>query len=166
MKGGPTLKISSDFVKAFSDSISALSLKEVLVGIPEDKTSRESQSTDVINNATILAINEFGSPINNIPSRHPMKTGIKKAQEPIANQFKLCAQNVLTQGAGAIDTYFERAGIIASNSVKQVINNQEDMDPPSEATLAARQAAGFKGTKSLIVTGQMRNAITYVVRGK
>ena len=34
----------------------------------------------------------------------------------------------------------------------------------SDATLETRESEGFKGTKALIVTGQMRNAITYVVK--
>jgi hypothetical protein len=95
-----------------------------------------------------------------------MAIGIRKAKDEIAEQFRQAAVNALKQGFAALDTYFERAGIIASNSVKKVINSQEGIKGPSEATLAARKAQGFKGTKALVVTGQMRNAITYVVRGK
>ncbi|MFI5416190.1 MAG: hypothetical protein ACHQXJ_02430, partial [Nitrososphaerales archaeon] len=63
--------------------------------------------------------------------------------------------------------YYERAGIIAANACKKVINDQEGLKPPAPATLKARKyitASGFKGTKSLLVTGQVRNAITYVVK--
>lgn len=162
----PKLTIISDFTDAFNNVINALDDKEVLVGIPEQKGLRKDDDDDGINNAALLFINEFGSPVNNIPPRQPMKTGIKNAQPAIAEQFKKCAIQVLDKGAQAIDVYLERAGIIAANSVKKVINDQENMDPPAESTLAARRARGFAGTKSLVVTGQMRNAITSVVRSK
>lgn len=158
------LEVTSDFTKQFNETIKKFKNDAVLIGIPEDKTKRKPG--DPINNATLLAINEFGSAANNIPPRPVMAIGIKKAQDQIAAQFKLAAQKALSQGFRAVDTYYNRAGIIASNSVKKVINSQEGIDGPSEATLKARKAAGFKGTKSLIVTGQMRNAITYVIKGK
>lgn len=157
------LKVS-DFTDAFNGIVYALKDKEVLVGIPEAKGERKSD--DPISNAALLYINEFGSELQNIPPRHPMKTGIRLAQVEIAAQFKECAQNVFKSGPSALNTYYERAGFIASNSVKNVINNQIDMEGPSEATLASREARGFKGTKVLVVTGQMRNAITYIVATK
>lgn len=158
----PTLKVTSDFTKKFNDIIKSFKHDAVLVGIPEGQTTREN--TEPINNATLLAINEFGSPANNIPARPVMSIGIRSAQEEIAKEFKKAAQNSLSQGFKAIDIYYERAGIIASNSIKKTINSQTDIAPPSEATLRIRKSKGFRGTKALIVSGQMRNAITYVVR--
>lgn len=159
----PTLEVTADFTKDFMEVIARFKNDAVLVGIPYDHTQRDDD--DSINNATLLAINNFGSPSNNIPPRPVMQIGIKNAQEPIAAQFKLAAQNALKQGISALNQYYERAGIIASNAIKKAINDQEGFPGPSEATLAARRAKGFKGTKSLIVTGQMRNAITYIVKG-
>lgn len=160
----PTLTIISDFTKSFNDAIKAFQDKETLVGIPEQKGQRKDG--DPINNAALLFINEFGSPANNIPGRHPMRTGIRNAQDAIANQFKVCAKQVLNKGALALDIYYERAGIIAANSVKKAINDQEDMQEPANSTIAARKRDGFAGTKALIVTVQMRNAITHVVRSR
>lgn len=158
------ITITKDFTKLFNDSIRGLKDRETLVGIPQEKGPRKENAP--INNAALLYINEFGSPAQNIPGRHPMRTGIRNAQTAIAEQFKKCAKDVLGKGVVALDIYYERAGIIAANSVKKAINDQENMEPPSPATLAARNARGFKGTKALIVTGQMRNAITSVVRNK
>lgn len=157
----PTLTVTSDFTDDFDKIIARFKHDAVLVGIPETDASR---SSDEINNATLLAINNFGSPIHNIPARPVMQNGIRFAQGEIAEQFKLAAKGVFTKGFSALDTYYNRAGIIASNSIKKSINDQEFSDGPSDSTLAARKRVGFKGTKSLIVTGQMRNAITYVVR--
>ncbi len=157
----PFMKVTEDFTEKFNDIVKSFKNDAVLVGIPEVDTERTEDTP--INNATILAINEFGSPMNNIPARPVMAIGIRNAQEAIAEQFKTAAQNALSKGLAAISTYYERAGIIASNSVKKAINSQEGIDAPSESTLAARRSAGFKGTKALIVTGQLRNAITYVI---
>lgn len=144
----------------------------VLVGIPEEtperKPTKPGDPQPQINNATILAINEFGSPLNNIPPSFPMTTGIFIARDAVAEEFRKAAVSALTGGLKALQTYYERAGTIAANSVKKVINDQIGFDPPSAATLKARKyltKTGFKGTKRLIVTGQLRNAITYVLSG-
>lgn len=161
----PTLKVTSDFTKEFNELIKRFKGDAVLVGIPESQGHRKEE--DEISNAAILAMNHFGSPANNIPPRPVMSIGIKNAQAAIADQFKLAAKLSLTKGLSALNTYYERAGIIASNAVKAVINSQEGIKPPASSTLSARKYLtenGFKGVKALLVTGQLRNAITYVVK--
>lgn len=164
MSAKPSLTVTSDFTEDFNAIIKKFKQDAVLVGIPESDAAREADAP--INNPTLLAINEFGSPVNNIPPRPVMAIGIKNAQPEIVAQFKAGAQQALSKGFAALSVAYNRIGIIASNSVKKAINSQEGIDPPSEATLAARESKGFKGTKALIVTGQMRNAITYVVKGE
>lgn len=159
----PTLTVTSDFTDKFNQVIKRFKNDAVLVGIPQEDTNRDGD--EQITNAALLAINEFGSAANNIPARPVMSIGIRNASDEIAGQFRLAAINSLKQGLQALDTFYNRAGIIASNSVKKAINDQDGFSGPSEATLASRKAQGFKGTKALIVTGQMRNAITYVVKG-
>lgn len=160
----PTLTITEDFTDKFNDIVKAFKKDAVLVGIPQDKTQRKTH--DMINNATLLAINNFGSAAANIPARPVMNIGIKNAQADIAEQFKLAVQKSFQQGINALNIYYNRAGIIASNSIKKAINSQEGIDGPAESTLATRKSQGFSGTKALIVTGQMRNAITYVVKSE
>lgn len=163
------MKVTLDRTEELKTAISQLRSDAVLIGIPEAKGPRgagdqhEVEGGAIMNNAALLAINEFGSEEAHIPPRPVMKLGIGAAKEAIAAEFKKAAQNVLSKGMAALETYYERAGIIASNSVKKQINSQEGIDAPAEATLAARRAKGFKGVKALIVTGQLRNAITYVV---
>lgn len=163
MSTNPTLTVTSDFTEEFNKIVKSFKRDAVLVGIPEDETDRTDD--EAINNATLLAINNFGSPQNNIPARPVMEIGIRAAQDAIADELRKATVAALSKGLGAISTYYNRAGIIASNSVKKVINSQIGIEPPAESTLDARKSKGFKGTKSLIVTGQMRSAITYVVPG-
>lgn len=164
----PTLEVTSDFTEQFNQVIKSFRNDEVLVGIPSENTDRtaEEVAEQPMTNAGLLAINEFGSPINNIPPRPVMAIGIANAQDQIAEEYKKAIKSAFSKGVSALSQYYNRIGIIASTSVKKAINAQEGIEPPSEATLAARKSAGFKGIKSLIVTGQMRNAITYVVKGE
>ena len=161
----PTLTVTDDFTDNFNDIIKRFKRDAVLVGIPATEAERETQADEAagITNAALLAINNFGSPANNIPARPVLEIGIRNAQDDIANEFKKAAVNALKDGFSALFTYYERAGIIASNAVKKAINLQEGFPGPAESTIASRKSKGFPGTKSLIVTGQMRNAITYVV---
>lgn len=156
--------VTEDFTADFNKIIKKFKRDAVLVGIPEAEAPR--QEDEPINNAALLALNEFGSPANNIPARPVMAIGIKNAQDEIAEAFKEGAVKALKKGADALPVAYNRAGIIASNSIKKAINAQEGIEPPSAGTLAKRKADDFKGTKALIVTGQMRNAITYVVKGE
>ena len=162
----PKLTVTSDFTKQFNDIISQFRYDEVLVGIPEATTDRKEGEDEPINNATILAINEFGSPANNIPARPVMAIGIKNAQEDIAKEMEKACKLALTKGLPAVTQYLERAGIIAANSVKKAINDQDGIEHISFATALARARRGFNGDKALIVTGQLRNSITSVVNGQ
>jgi LmbE family N-acetylglucosaminyl deacetylase len=165
MKIGVT--VTEDFTEKVNKILASFKRDVVLVGIPQDHTQRTDANHTTINNATILAINEFGSPLNNIPPRPVMKLGIKNCQKEVADAFKEAVQKSFAEGINALPTYYNRAGIIASNSIKKVINSQEGIKPPKESTLKARKyinKGGFKGTKALLVTGQLRNAITYVVK--
>lgn len=157
----PTLTVTEDFTDQFQEVIRKFRNDIVLVGIPEEDNSRNDSG---IGNAALLAINNFGSPANNIPPRPVMDIGIRNAKDEIAEQFKRAATTALSRGASAVSAAYTRAGVIASTSIKKAINDQEGFPGPSKATLAARESAGFKGTKSLIVSGQMRNSITFVVK--
>jgi len=165
-----TIKVTADFTKQFYDIIKKFQHDVVLVGIPEEDDDRKDKS-EVIGNAALLAITNFGSPLNNIPPWPVMAIGIRAAQDEIATQLEKAAREAMTaairnrSATEILDRYYQRAGIIASTSVKKTINAQEDAPDLAPATLAARKSAGFKGKSRGIVTGQMRNAITYVVRG-
>jgi hypothetical protein len=152
MSAQPTLKVTSDFTKEFNAIIQSFKKDAVLVGIPESSSQRESaESGGTIGNAALLAIHNFGSPINNIPARPVMKIGIKKAQDAIAEQFKLAVVGVLKKGMTALEMYYERAGMIASQSIKKVINDQEGFEGPAESTLKSRKSQGFKGDRKSVV---------------
>ena len=172
MSAKPSLTVTSDFTGKFNETIARFKKDAVLVGIPQEDNSREANPDDngadpEIGNAAILAINHFGSDEAHIPPRPVLTIGIRKAQEQIAAQFKNAAKEALRRGPEALTTYYNRVGTIASNACKKVINDQEGLKPPADSTLKARKyltKSGFKGLKALLVTGQLRNSITYVVQ--
>lgn len=158
----PTLEVTEDRTEELNKLVASFRNDQVLVGIPAEDSQRSGDAP--INNAGLMFINEFGSPGQNIPARTPMATGIKLAQSEIAEEYKKALKAAFSKGMGALTVYYNRIGTIASSSVKDVINNQINMDPPAESTLKTRKSKGFSGTKALIVTGQLRNAVTYVVK--
>lgn len=161
----PFLKVVKDSTKHLKSAIKALQQKETLVGIPSTTDKRTDENGE-ITNAALLYIHEHGSDIQNIPARPVLAIGIRNAQEAIALEYAKLAKAVLTKGGNAYDTYYERVGMIASQSVKKVFNEQDGLEPLAESTLEQRKREGFNGDKALIRTGQLRNAITYVVRNK
>lgn len=160
------LTVTSDFTRKFQETVGRFKKDAVLVGIPAETNERKNND-DKMGNAALLAINHFGSDENHIPPRPVLEIGVKNAREQIAEEFKRAGREALTYGPDALEAHYERAGFIASSACKRVINEQDHIKPPAPATLKARKyltKAGFKGEKALLVTGQMRNAITHVVR--
>lgn len=172
-----SLKVTADFTADFKKLVDRFKHDTVLVGIPEERAQRTGDSDhDQINNATLFAIANFGSPKRNIPPWPIMAIGIRNAQKEIAAAYLDAAKVSLRKGLTALDTYYNRAGQIAATEIKKVINSQQDVPggKPEESTLEGRKnrksATGkpspFKGTKYWLVTGQLRNAITYVIGGR
>lgn len=131
----------------------------VLVGIPQGNSGRD----DAVSNSALGYIHEFGSPAQNIPARPFLIPGVKAVQDDCIAMLEEAAKEVLDDGK--MTAALTKAGIIASNSVKATITKGEGFAPLAESTLAARKRKGYKGTKPLIRTGQLRNSITYIVKG-
>lgn len=141
----------------------ALNTLRVKAGIPASSPQRkDDEDFDPQSNAAIGYIQENGSDLAGIPPRPFLIPGIKKVSKEIAEEFKKAAQECF-KTPSAIYKRFTRAGIIAMNSVKATLTAGEGFPELSDATLAARKAAGFKGTKPLIRTEQLRGSITYVI---
>ena len=178
MKG---LDIKVDDMARIIDSINALVKKSVLVGIPASEASREDEESPM-DNATLGYLHETGSPAANIPARPFLIPGVMNAQDKFEPQLEKAASAALGGFKKKIDDHLNAAGIIASQSAKSELENG-DHAPLSIATLRARARKGRKGAaeeiasrvagnapnaanaRPLIDTGQMRNSITYVLRG-
>lgn len=188
MKNGSGVKITKgraadELVK----TLDQLASMEVLVGFPEETTERkEGDEPSGLTNAALGYIHDNGAPEANIPARPFMVPGIKRAGPKLAELAKRMgkqALNATTANVVAIEQGYHAMGLVAQAAIRATIN--EGVDPPlADATLRARAAKGRKGAKQelvnraaglpastslakpLVDTGQLRNAVNYVVRNR
>lgn len=150
---------SADFLKAMRK----LTASQLLIGIPAEESARKNEDTPM-DNATLGFIHEYGSPAANIPARPVLIPGVEKVSKECAEIIANGAGDALTQGVAALEKAFVKAGLVAQASVRATLTAGEGFQELAESTIKARQAKGYKGTKPLIRTGQLRNSYTFVVR--
>ncbi|MGY2438562.1 hypothetical protein [Pseudomonas sp. SDO52101_S400] len=159
------MKITTDNVAKVLATIQELAGKQVLVGIPASKATREEGDAEPINNAQLGHIHEYGAPASNIPARPFLIPGVARAQESINGHLQKAAKAAMDGNEEKVDVELNATGLVAQAGARYEINNG-DLAPLSDRTLAARRKRGRTGIKPLIDTGQLRNAITYVIREK
>lgn len=183
------LRTVTDNMASVMKSINSLVSKDVLVGIPAGPVREDGEP---ITNAELGYVHEFGSPISNVPARPFLIPGIQDVQPQIAEQFRAAAVAALTNEPGQVETRLNRAGLIATNSAKAKISSNiapalnpetirnrhkgrktKSMRKNEKAYLDLvaggddpKDAQSAAGIVSLINTGELRNAITYVIRRK
>jgi hypothetical protein len=157
----------------------------VMVGVPGDKAGRREGGP--INNAELAYIHDKGAPEANIPARPFMEPGIASVREQLIKEMQN-AGNAALKGGTSVVTYLNRVGIIATRAIKAKIS--EGIPPPLAPSTIAGRIRRIKGKKRrqkitdaravgtpwsrqlgtegiftpLIVTGALRNSITYVLR--
>lgn len=166
---------------------------EVLVGFPEDTTQRTADSVEEqgITNASLAYIHDNGAPEQNIPARPFMVPGIEAAKEKITDKLAQTVKTV-SQGKGTdvVEKGLIQAGLIAQSAIRAKIT--EGIPPPlAPATIRSRRQSrqtksrreseeqymhlegqgidedflqGALGIIPLINTGQLRNAVNFVLR--
>lgn len=182
------VEVTKDNVSKIFKSMAELTGKAVYVGIPEAEATRNDEPE--MNNARLGFIHEFGSPLANIPARPFLIPGVENVEKEAGAELGKAASAALTGDSKAADQYLNRAGIVATNEVKRVINS--NIPPPLKPrTIRDRwKSRGTKGRRdneklylemvangeepafaqnaagiiALINTGQLRNSITYVVK--
>ncbi len=158
-----TVKILKDDVAKVLASIQELASKQVLAGIPASKAQRDDGSP--LNNAQIGYLQNYGSPVNNIPPREFMESGIALAQESIEAHLKNAAKAAVNVNPEKVDIELNATGLVAQAGLRARINSG-DFQELSKSTLAARRRRGRTGIKPLIDKGELRNSLTYVIRKK
>lgn len=177
-----------DNTKRLLTSLAALAENRCYAGVPATTAGRKKGA---INNAELMYIHENGSPSANIPARPVVHPAIKKAR-PALNAA-LLATGKMALGAGgdsaSVQKGLNAVGLIAQNAMRAKITSgpfaplsprtiaqraakrgtkrrkgeQEYLDLVSGGTSPA-EAQNIAGIKPLIDTGQLRRALTYVIR--
>jgi hypothetical protein len=159
-----------------------LSKKEVLVGIPAEEAQRDDAGEP--SNAVLGYIHNFGSPKRNIPARPFMYPGIERARDRVVASLRRGLVAALSGNPGGVDVALNAAGLAAQNAIRRVISDKIPPDIAVSTKLGRlRKLAKYRTAAPadrrvqaeawlerdftpLIETGQLRNAITYVVRSK
>lgn len=135
-----------------------LSRQDVLVGIPQEANADHGGG---VTNAELLYIHTNGSPARGIPARPTIQPAVqdpvvkKRIQEKFKQAFIL---GITGNKAGALKIYHQ-IGMIGANAAKAKFGV---VGPPLKPATIARKGS----SATLIDTGALRNAVTYVVRKK
>ena len=161
----PGLTVKKDNFKAVERAIKQLVDRRIMVGVPAKEALRrpEPGQTQTVNNAMLAYLHENGCPASNLPARPFLKPAIEASKVLIKDRLKAAAVDGLKGRVSAVDQAMHALGLAVSLAVKLKINTGP-FQPLSERTIAQRRARGRYGDKPLIDTGQLRNAITYVLR--
>lgn len=147
-------------------ALKVLGERRVLVGVPSKTAGRKEDDEGnplPITNAALGYIHENGVPELNIPARPFLVPGVASASKVIQSRLKQAGRYTLDGKPDAADKALIATGIVAAQAVQKKITDGPFV-PLAPRTLAQRKAKGRTGEKPLIDTGQLRRAITYVVR--
>lgn len=143
---------SKDIVRAFKE----LAFTEVLVGIPQEKSSRKDNE---ITNAELAYIHTHGSPVNNIPPRPFLQPSIIENIEGVTSIQSDIVKAALAGNSEKVKKLYNRLGLYVQAKAKNYITQGDKLAPNAPMTIA------LKGSdRPLIDTAQMLNSITYVVK--
>lgn len=177
------IKVLLDKTQNLADAIFLLATSRVMVGVPGDASDRGSP----ISNASLAYIHENGSPAANIPARPFLKPTIKARDAEINARLKRAGELAFEGRKDAVARELQRLGMETRDAVKMRIRS--NIPPPLALrtvmgriyrrkskqwrakrikAVHANIAAGVPPQTglftALIDTGQLINAINYVVR--
>lgn len=137
--------------KRYFEELEKLANLEVQVGFQEGETNDEGTSL-----AEIAAYNELGS--SSSPARPFMKQSFENHEKELQ---QACEQvnKTLSEG-GTTDAALSELGVFAKGLIQEEIVNG-GFAPNAPSTIAAKGSA-----TPLIDTGQMRQSVNYVVKGR
>lgn len=186
LNGFTNVVITKDLTDDIKKSIEDLAKKQICVGIPDttqhedstltnaqllfihsngvrDKTMRNEMqhNTDAgktYTEAHEMYIHEHGSALYNIPPRPVLEPSIDANTEIIAEQMKKAANVALDNGN--MDIELEKVGMIGQNVARSWFTNPDNKWPSNSEDTIKRKGSD----KPLIDSGELRKAITYVVK--
>ena len=157
----PTFNVTVKSGKDALGSLRDLAARQALVGWPEETGSRDGEP---VTNPELAYIHTYGSPARNIPARPILEPAIKAPgnKAPILEELEAGAKAVLDGNLRNGLLHLNRAGQLAADAARLwFVDARNGWAPNAPATIAAKGS-----DRPLIDTGELRKALTYVVRGK
>jgi len=188
--GNIKVTVANDRTKELLESLRSLAKIDVLVGVPEEESSREGGK---VTNAELAFIHSNGSPLNKIPPRPFIEPAIEDAEnsEMISVELKKAAEAALDGKSDVMSRSLVRAGIQGQNAVRDWFTSPKNgwapntpytilqklkkkKDSTSKAIVryvdeggSLSDISGLEGmTRPMIDTDQLRRSVTYVIREK
>lgn len=157
MKPPVTASKSGPGLIELAKALDRIKHSDVLVGIPAEKTQRRKET---INNASLLFVHTHGSPLRGIPPRPVLEPAIP-ANKALINPHMAKAAAAMQKGdPNTAERELRLAGTAAANAAKRWFTDpRNNWAPNAPSTIKAK-----KSDQPLIDTGQLRRAITFVVR--
>lgn len=164
-KVAKNIKVTFDKSAQIAAALKEVATTRVMAGVPAEKSLRKPEAGESaeINNAALMYIHEFGAPEANIPPRPVVYPAIRSIQKEVTALLKKIAKLALEGRPEQVQKGFHALGILAQNALRARITDGP-FEPLKPSTIAARRARGRKGDRPLIDTGQLRRALTYVIR--
>ena len=181
----------TDIAKVSREGVLAMLCKElekasVYVGIPEENTQRfegkgkKKKPVSGINNAALLYLHSNGSPLQNIPARPVLEPAIENGKDKINQSLFNAGRAALNNDKEGYMRGLERTGLMAQNMCKKWFTDPDNGWAPNQPSTVLHKINKLKGKKKvvallafeagedldrpLIDTGQLRQAITYLVK--
>lgn len=189
ISGGSGLVVVVDNLAKAARAINIAVQTKVYVGVPGEKAGRRAGS---ISNASLAYIHEHGAPGAHIPPRPFLYPGVKSVENEIEAGLLKAMKVSLDGRPEAVERELSIVGMKARDAVKNKIS--EGIPPPLAPSTIRGRIRRVKGNKRrkkikaalaggapasvqagyeeystglftpLIITGQLRNSINYVLR--
>jgi len=171
------VEMTIDRVPELLADLQRLAETEVLVGIPEASAGRGPMTGSVgdkslssvaggiaNNNAQLGYLHEHGSPAANIPRRPWLVPGVTSTLPALESALRKAALAALQLPADrqGIAKALHTVGLLAQAGVRRYLTVAHLM-PLKPSTLAARRRRGRRGTRPLLETGRLRQAIGFAI---
>lgn len=170
--------VTRDDLERVAAAIAELARVRVMVGVPATEALRRpvpgAKQRQPPNNALLAYVHENGAPTRRIPPRPFLRPAIHEGRAELARLLGIAGRFALQGRLDAMERQFHRVGGIARDMVRLRITTGPFV-PLAPRTIEARRrrSAGSRyrrraqtaaDTTPLIDTGQLRNAINYVIR--
>lgn len=161
INGNVGVTVANDRTKELLESLSKLSKVDVLVGIPEEEGSREGGK---VTNAELAFIHSEGSPLKNIPARPFVEPAIEDSEnkEMISVELNKAAASALDGNIEEMSKALVSAGMQGQNVVRDWFTNPKNEWIENSPLTIARKGSD----RPMIDTGELRKAVTFVIREK
>ena len=124
----------------------------------------QNRRKEPLTNALLGYVHENGSEVAGIPARPFLVPAMKRNRREVTECLEKGLQEASDGDLFALPTALSTIGTLVRDAAKENIVGSVGMAPLNEDTLKARKRAGFAGTKPLVMTAQLLNAIHFRVR--